>query len=107
MMAKHMYIILLLLLRQVGGMQILTAQQEAFLDSHSYPWCPDMWQMAQLLAVGKTEPDVKESTADLNLSGVALSSLLPDRTGFQVLTQPFTARGLGLRLKRERCCFFD
>ena len=65
-----------------------------------------MWQMAQLLAVGKTEPDVGENTADLELSGVALTSLLPDRTGFQVLTQPFTARGLGLRLKREWLCSY-
>lgn len=82
-------------------MQILTTKQEAFLDSHSYPWCPDLWQMAQLLAGGKAESDVKDNTADLDLSGVALAPLLPDKTGFQVLTQPFTARGLGLRLKSE------
>lgn len=60
-----------------------------------------MWQMAQLLASSKAEPDVQEHTADLDISGVALTDLLPDRTGFQVLTQPFTARGLGLRLKRK------
>ncbi len=82
--------------------QILTSQQEAFLDSHSYPWCPDMWQMAQLLAVGKAEPDVKDSTLDLDMSAVALKSLLPDKTGFQLLTQPLRARGLGLRLKRKQ-----
>lgn len=80
--------------------EILTSQQEAFLDSHSYPWCPDMWQMAQLLAVGKAEPDVKDSTQDLDMSALALKSLLPDKTGFQLLTQPLRARGLGLRLKR-------
>lgn len=80
--------------------EILTSQQEAFLDSHSYPWCPDMWQMAQLLAAGKPEPNVKETTSDLDMSAVALKSLLPDRTGFQLLTQPLRARGLGLRLKR-------
>ena len=81
--------------------QTLTSQQEAFLDSHSYPWCPDMWQMAQLLAAGKAEPDVQDNTAGLDLTGVALSSLLPDQTAFQVLTKPFRARGLGLRLKSE------
>ncbi|KAL0026150.1 hypothetical protein WJX79_005406 [Trebouxia sp. C0005] len=80
--------------------EILTSQQEAFLDSHSDPWCPDMWQMAQLLAVGKAEPDVKDSTLDLDMSALALKSLLPDKTGFQLLIQPLRARGLGLRLKR-------
>ena len=81
--------------------QILTSQQEAFLDWHCYPWCPDMWHMAQLLA-SKAQPDVKEATADLDMSAVALKSLLPDKTGFQLLTQPITARGLGLRLKSEQ-----
>ena len=81
--------------------QILTSKQEAFLDSHCYPWCPDMWQMAQLLAAGKAEPDVKECTSDLDMSAVALKALLPDKTGFQLLTQPLRARGLGLRLKRR------
>ena len=81
--------------------QILTSQQEAFLDSHCYPWCPDMWQMAQLLAAGKAEPDVKECTADLDMSAVALKLLLPDKTGFQLLIQPLRACGLGLRLKRK------
>ncbi|KAL3131996.1 hypothetical protein ABBQ32_008620 [Trebouxia sp. C0010 RCD-2024] len=80
--------------------EVLTSQQEAFLDSHSYPWCPDMWQMAQLLAGGKAELDVKEHTADLDMSGVALKPLLPENTGFQLLIQPLKARGLGLRLKR-------
>ena len=61
-----------------------------------------MWQMAQLLAVGKAEPDVKDSTVDLDMSAVALKSLLPDKTGFQLLTQPLRARGLGLRLKRKQ-----
>ena len=60
-----------------------------------------MWQMAQLLAVSKSEPHVKHNTADLDMSGMALTSLLPDKTGFQLLTQPLWARGLGLRLKRE------
>lgn len=82
-------------------LQVLTIQQEAFLDLHSYPWCPDIWQMAQLLAAGKAEPDVKDHTADLDMSGVALKTLLPDKTGFQLLVQPLRARGLGLRLKRE------
>ena len=82
-------------------LQVLTSQQEAFLDSHSYPWCPDMWQMAQLLAGGKAESDMKDHTADLDMSGVALKTLLPEKTGFQLLTQPLMARGLGLRLKRE------
>lgn len=80
---------------------MLTSQQEAFLDSHSYPWSPDIWQLAQLLAVGKAEPDVEGHTADLDMSGVALNTLLPDTTGFQLLVQPLRARGLGLRLKRE------
>lgn len=82
-------------------LQVLTIQQEAFLDSHSYPWCPDIWQMAQLLAAGKAEPDMKIHTADLDMSGVALNTLLPEKTGFQLLVQPLRARGLGLRLKRE------
>ena len=56
-------------------LQVLTIEQEAFLDSHSYPWCPDIWQMAQLLTVGKAEPDVKDSTANLDMSGVALNTL--------------------------------
>ena len=58
--------------------------------------------MAQLLAIGKTEPNVHDHTADLDISGAALNSLLPDRTGFQLLIQPLRARGLGLRLKRKR-----
>lgn len=60
-----------------------------------------MWQMAQLLAGGKADPDVKEHTADLDMSGVALKPLLPENTGFQLLIQPLKARGLGLRLKRK------
>ena len=58
--------------------------------------------MAQLLTAGKTEPDVKDYTADLDMSGVALNALLPDKTGFQLLVQPLRARGLGLRLKRKQ-----
>ena len=60
-----------------------------------------MWQMAQLLAGGKAESDMKDHTADLDMSGVALKTLLPEKTGFQLLTQPLMARGLGLRLKRK------
>lgn len=60
-----------------------------------------MWQLAQLLAGSKAEPDVKEHTADLDMSGVALNTLLPEKTGFQLLIQPLRARGLGLRLKRK------
>ena len=59
--------------------------------------------MAQLLTVGKAEPDVKDHTADLDMSGVALNTLLPDKTGFQLLVEPLRACGLGLRLKRK-CC---
>ena len=59
-----------------------------------------MWQMAQLLA-GKAQQEVKEATAELDMSAVALKALLPDKTGFQLLTQPLMARGLGLRLKRN------
>ena len=56
--------------------------------------------MAQLLA-GKAQQEVKEATAELDMSAVALKALLPDKTGFQLLTQPLMARGLGLRLKRN------
>lgn len=30
--------------------ETLTPAQEAFLDIESYPFCPDIWEMANLLA---------------------------------------------------------
>ena len=88
-------------------LQTLTSVQEAILDTESYPWAPDIWQISCLLASARGQQD-KGQVPDLKLAGPALASLLPHSTAFTLLTEPLMAQGLALKLKREcadvACC---
>ncbi len=79
--------------------QMLTAQQEARLEAASFPWCPDFWEMTNLLAAKHKQPPPPLLT-DLEVTGPALRPLLPLNAAFQFLTKPLMTRGLGMRLKR-------
>ena len=80
--------------------QMLTAQQEARLEAASFPWCPDFWEMTNLLAAKHKQPPAP-LLSGLEVSGPALRPLLPLNTAFQFLTKPLMTRGLGMRLKRK------
>eukprot|EP00891_Asterochloris_glomerata_P001785 jgi/Astpho2/1785/Aster-x0495 len=79
--------------------ETLTSVQEAILDTESYPWAPDIWQISCLLASARGQQD-KGQVPDLKLAGPALASLLPHSTAFTLLTEPLMAQGLALKLKR-------
>ena len=81
-------------------LQMLTAQQEARLEAASFPWCPDFWEMTNLLAV-KHKQAPPPLLLGLEVTGPALLPLLPLNTAFQFLVKPLMTRGLGMRLKRE------
>ena len=81
-------------------LQTLSSVQEAILDTESYPWAPDIWQISCLLASARGQQD-KGQVPDLQLAGPALASLLPHSTAFTLLTEPLMAQGLALKLKRE------
>ncbi len=70
------------------------------MDTESYPWAPDIWQISCLLASARGQQD-KGQVPDLKLAGPALASLLPHSTAFTLLTEPLMAQGLALKLKRE------
>lgn len=79
-------------------MQTLTPRQEAYLDVQSYPFCPDVWQMACILASKRRQPEIP--VPNLNIASAQLAELLPHASAFQVLVAPIAAQGIGLRLKR-------
>ncbi|KAK9812465.1 hypothetical protein WJX73_002038 [Symbiochloris irregularis] len=76
----------------------LTPRQEAYLDVQSYPFCPDIWQMACILASKRRQPSVP--TPNLNIASAPLADVLPHASAFQILVAPIAAQGIGLRLKR-------
>ena len=85
----------------VPAVQTLTPLQEAFLDSHSWPWCADLLAIADLLAAAAQAPDAAPLPAGLmDVPGRALAPVLPFASAFQVLATPITAAGTGLRSKR-------
>ncbi|KAK9818695.1 hypothetical protein WJX74_008215 [Apatococcus lobatus] len=79
--------------------EMLTAQQEARLEAASFPWCPDFWEMTNLLAA-KHKQAPPPLLLGLEVTGPALLPLLPLNTAFQFLVKPLMTRGLGMRLKR-------
>ena len=84
--------------------QMLTAQQEARLEAASFPWCPDFWEMTNLLAT-KHKQAPAPLLLGLEVTGPALLPLLPLNSAFHFLTKPLMTRGLGMRLKRELSAF--
>lgn len=80
--------------------ETLTPVQEAYLETQSYPWCPDIWELVNLLAKSKKEPQHADPLPALSLGMDALKPLMPFKTAFMFLTTPITAKGAGLRLKR-------
>lgn len=82
-------------------MQTLTPVQEAQLDVACYPWCPDVWNLASILAAkhGDDTPDTIRS--DANNAVVPAASLVPQHCTAEMLALPLLAHGYGLQLKRE------
>ena len=81
--------------------QTLTPVQEAQLDVACYPWCPDIWNIASILAAkhGDDTPDTIRS--DANNAVVPAASLVPQHCTAEMLALPLLAHGYGLQLKRE------
>lgn len=65
----------------------------------SYPFCPDIWQMACILASKRRQPT--SAVPNLNIASAPLADVLPHASAFQILVAPIAAQGIGLRLKRE------
>lgn len=93
--------------------QTLTAAQEAYLDTQSQPWYPDIWQLSHILedtertADQARRPSISsDGAAQLREESAASSQLLSQLSAFQMLITPITASGIGLRFKREclRAC---
>ena len=77
------------------------------MDTQAYPWCPDLWQMAGLLA--ESLPGEPPRAAEASLlptlpptapAGVPGSGA-PELGAFAVLQAPLLARGAGANLRRE------
>lgn len=84
------------------AVQILTPQQEAVLETSSYPWCPDLWEMSGVIAAAGGRTDLlADPLAELSMGTDVLKPLMPFCTAFGLLKAPLMARGAGLRLKRE------
>ncbi len=81
--------------------QTLTPVQEAQLDVACYPWCPDIWNVASILAAkhGDDTPDTIRS--DANNAVVPAASLVPQHCTAEMLALPLLAHGYGLQLKRK------
>ena len=82
-------------------LQTLTPVQEAQLDVACYPWCPDVWNLASILAAkhGEDTPDTIRS--DANNAVVPAASLVPQHCTAEMLALPLLAHGYGLQLKRK------
>ena len=60
--------------------QVFTPAQEAFLETQAYPWTPDVWQIAGLLA--ERQPGEPSRAAE--------AALLP-QSSLQVQSAPYLA----------------
>ena len=104
----------------VWDVQSLTAAQEAYLDTQSYPWYPDVWQIAGLLteAAQKEEQPSKRgshrkgtpsSSAELakdslDLDPTAGSQLQPRLSAFHMLVTPPLEWACVSSVSHERQC---
>lgn len=66
-----------------------------------YPWCPDLWYLATLLASrhGDPTPDTIRGTTSGAVAPAA--TLVPEHCTAEMLSLPLLAYGYGLQLKRE------
>ena len=77
------------------------------MDTQAYPWCPDVWQMAGLLAERLPGEPPRAAEASLlptlppNAPTGIPGSATPERGAFAVLQAPLLARGAGANLRRE------
>ena len=82
------------------GSQTLTPIQEAQLDVACYPWCPDLWHFASLLAGSHEGEPVDTIRSERNDALAPAANMLPHHCSAETLCLPLLARGAGLQLKR-------
>lgn len=78
----------------------LTPAQEAYLDTQSCPWWPDLWHMTGLLAPMHPRPFAASAKKLPSESSIPAATAPPHLAMFELLRRPQLALGQGLIYKR-------